>query len=260
MELNLQDISERTQIDAAAPEKKELQKVMKKLKNGKSANDIPIGYIKCALENEELQIGSSLCKIMVVVIIERIKKWYESQLLDQQQGFRTGRGTIDGIYNLKRVHNITDSMKKPVYLLFVDLSAAIDHVERSWLFLSISKMMKNQNGVKLFELLQSLYSRTTTALAQTPDDKFDVKCGVRQGGPESPLPYNLLMDYVMRVYLEECDKGNISFLKLKYNIPDVASHSEIASVGSIHSIGSAMQMTSHLCSRMMKPYERDYIC
>ena len=31
----------------------------------------------------------------------------------------------------------------------------------------------------------------------------------------------------MRVYLEECDKGNINFLKLKYNIPDVASHSEI---------------------------------
>ena len=91
--------------------------------------------------------------------------------------------------------------------------------------------MKNQNGVKLFELFQSLYSRTTTALTQTPDDKFDVKCGVRQGGPESPLLYNLLMDYVMRVYLEECDKGNINFLKLKYNIPDVASHSEIASVG-----------------------------
>ena len=70
-----------------------------------------------------------------------------------------------------------------------------------------------------------------SALAQTPDDKFDVKCGVRQGGPKSPLLYNLLMDYVMRVYLEECDKGNINLLKLKYNTPDVASHSEIASVG-----------------------------
>ena len=59
-----------------------------------------------------LQIGSSLCKIMVVVIIERIKIWYENQLLDQQQGFRKDRGTVDAIYNLKQIHNITDSMKK----------------------------------------------------------------------------------------------------------------------------------------------------
>ena len=139
--------------------------IWKRAKKGKADN--PTVY-------RALQIGSSL-------------KWYESQLVDQQQGFRTGRGTIDGIYNLKRVHNITDSMKKPVYLLFVDLSAAFDHVERWWLFSSISQRMKNQNGVKLFELLQSLYSRTTTALTQTPDDKFDVKCGVRQGGPKSPL-------------------------------------------------------------------------
>ena len=47
----MQDISEKTQINAAAPEEKNLR--YEKLKNGKSANDIPIGYIKCALENEE---------------------------------------------------------------------------------------------------------------------------------------------------------------------------------------------------------------
>ena len=60
-----------------------------------------------------LQIGSSMCKIMVVIIIERIKKLYDSQIQDQQQGFRAGRGTTDGIYILKRIHQITDDMKKP---------------------------------------------------------------------------------------------------------------------------------------------------
>ena len=108
-----------------------------KLKNGKSAVDIPTIYIKSAIEcqgfmdeihklyqtiwdtnvipidwghsklvaiwkgaskgtidNPEayraLQIGSSLCKILVIVIINRIKCWYEKHLLDQQQGFRSG--------------------------------------------------------------------------------------------------------------------------------------------------------------------------
>ena len=50
-----------------------------------------------------LQIGSSLCKILIVIILNRLKAWYESQLTDQQQGFRSGRGTTDGIYVAKRV-------------------------------------------------------------------------------------------------------------------------------------------------------------
>ena len=35
---------------------------------------------------------------MMNIILRRIKSWYNSQLLDQQQGFRQGRGTTDGIY------------------------------------------------------------------------------------------------------------------------------------------------------------------
>ena len=274
----LQEISKNSQIKTEAPDEEELKSVINKLKNGKSANDVPTAYIKCALKDKDflneivllyqtvwatnyipiewghsklvalwkgakkgkiddptayraLQIGSSLCKIMVVVIIERIKIWYEKQLLDQQQGFRKDRGTVDAIYNLKQIHNITDSMKKPVFLLFIDLTAAFDHVVRSWLFSSISQRSDNQNGSKLFELIKALYSKTTTALSQTPDDKFDVKCGVRQGGPESPMLYNLLMDYVMRVYIQKCKQDGIKFLNLKYKIPEGASKSNIETHG-----------------------------
>ena len=49
-----------------------------------------------------LQIGSTLCKILVMMILERLRKWYDESLLDQQQGFRPKRGTNDGIYILKR--------------------------------------------------------------------------------------------------------------------------------------------------------------
>ena len=72
-----------------------------------------------------------------MIVISRMKNWYESQLLDQQQGFRSKRGTSDGIFIIKRVQQITNKMKKPTYALFVDLSAAFDHVERSWVFKSI---------------------------------------------------------------------------------------------------------------------------
>ena len=64
--------------------------------------------------------------------------------MDQQQGFRKARGTTDGIFMVKQVHQIAEKMRKPVYALFVDLSAAFDHVCRKWMFISIS----NRNAIE----------------------------------------------------------------------------------------------------------------
>ena len=176
------------------------------------------GPSKGKAENPEtyrgLQIGSSLCKILIMIIINRIKAWYDMQLLDQQQGFRATRGTNDGIYVAKAVQQITNKMKKPAYALFVDLSAAFDHVERRWLFQTIRSRFPNEFNHEILELLESLYSNTTTALAETPEDTFSLTVGVRQGGPESPMLYNLYMDFVMRIYLDECKENNIKFLEL----------------------------------------------
>ena len=49
-----------------------------------------------------------------MIIINRIKVWYEMQLLDQQQGFRTARGTTDGIFVVKAVQQITNKIKTDV--------------------------------------------------------------------------------------------------------------------------------------------------
>ena len=178
-----------------------------------------------------LQIGSSLCKIVVVIIITRLKSWYESQLLDQQQGFRTGRGTTDGIFIQKSMQQITNSMKKPVFSIFIDLTAAFDHVERNWMFKTIHQRLGPDVDRKLIQLLESLYTHTTTALSQSPNDIFEILLGVRQGGPESPLLFNLYIDYVMRVFLKECVSERINFLKLKYRIPSSATTQQRSKIG-----------------------------
>ena len=178
-----------------------------------------------------LQIGSSLCKILVIIIINRLREWYENQLVDQQQGFRSARGTTDGIFVAKRVQQITDKMKMPAPILFVDLTAAFDHVERSWLFKTIEKRFPKGSKNDLVQLLKSIYSYTSTSLAETPEDKFELTVGVRQGGPESPMLYNLYMDFVMRIYIDACNTKGIKFLKLKYNIPSSASSTGNNAVG-----------------------------
>ena len=124
-----------------------------------------------------------------------------------------------------------EKIRKPVYALFVDLSAAFDHVCRKWMFKSISNRHSNNSDKKLIELLETLYEYTTTALAETPTDKFKLDTGVRQGGPESPLLYNLYMDFIMRIFLERCKTNRIKFLKLKYNIPSYVSSTGRTSKG-----------------------------
>ena len=172
-----------------------------------------------------IQIGSTFCKLLVVIILERIRKWYEQQISDQQQGFRKGRGTCDGIHIIKRIQQVSYRSKKQLFVLFVDLSAAFDHINRDWLFKSIHQRLPIDQSNKLFKLLESVYSFTTTALSGNDEDIFNVMTGVRQGGPESPTLYILYMDYVMRVFLEECKSSKISFTKFKYKIPAAASSS-----------------------------------
>ena len=112
-----------------------------------------------------------------------------------------GRSTADGIYITKRIQQVSDRMEKPVFFLFVDLSSAFDHVVRKWLFATIHQRLPPDTDTTLFDIIESLYHYTTTALSETPDDVFELTTGVRQGGPESPPLYNLFMDYVMRVFV-----------------------------------------------------------
>ena len=178
-----------------------------------------------------LQVGAVLCKVLVITILNRLKDWYEQTLLDQQQGFRSGRGTSDGTFITKRIQQITYSMKKPVFVLFVDLSAAFDHVVRSWLFNPIHQRLSPNKDNTIFRILEAVYPYTTTALSETfPEEIFELSTGVRQGGPESPPLFNLYMDYVMRVYIHGCAKENVQFVKLKDRIrPTACTREEIMS-------------------------------
>ena len=81
-----------------------------------------------------LQVGRTFCKILVIIILRCLNQWYDSQLLKQQNGFRSGRGTTDG-------------------------------------FIFSSKFNK-------FELMESIYTYTSTALKEYPSGIFETLLGV----------------------------------------------------------------------------------
>ncbi len=174
------------------------------------------GKKKDPVKQRGLSIGSTVCKLIINLILGRLRSWYEAQLTDEQNGFRTNRGTTDGIYTTKRVQQITNRKKQPLYLLFVDLTAAFDHIPRKWLFDTIRLRFPKGEYPKLFVILEKLYSNTTLTYDEA-NEIFVTTSGVRQGGPESPPLFNLYIDFVMRVFLERCKKDKeIQFFNFKY--------------------------------------------
>ncbi|XP_066926666.1 group II intron-encoded protein LtrA-like [Clytia hemisphaerica] len=162
-----------------------------------------------------ISIGSTVCKLLINLILDRLRPWYELQLSDEQNGFRKDRGTTEGIYTIKRIQQITDRKRQPLFLLFADLMAAFDHIPRDWLFESIRLRFDNRQSTPLFDILEKFYLNTSLTY-EDANKTFQTSSGVRQGGPESPFLFNLYIDFVMRLFKEK--SNDINFFKHKYRI------------------------------------------
>ena len=174
------------------------------------------GSKKDASKYRGLSIGSTICKLVVNIILFRLRDWYECQLTDEQNGFRPNRGTTDGIYTVKRIHQISHRKEQPLYLLFVDLSAAFDHIPRKWLFDTIRLRFTDKKLPIMINMLEKLYQHTSLTYE---GESFQTSAGVRQGGPESPFLFNLYLDFVMRLILEKAHMNDdIKFFDHKYHI------------------------------------------
>ena len=176
-----------------------------------------------------ISILSSLGKIGISIILNRISTFYNNQLKRTQFGFRSGMGCNDGIYMMKQLQEIASKSQRKLYVCFVDLTAAFDHVNRTLLFKTIRQRLasNNQNTINI-EILEKLYE-TTKAYLQNDNpetDCFETSSGVRQGAQEGPPLYNLYSDFVTRVYDDKKQSAGISGLGISYSIPSEATNRE----------------------------------
>ena len=135
----------------------------------------------------------------------------------EQNGLCPNRGTTDGIYTVKRIHQISHRKQQPLYLLFVDLSAAFDHInDRKWLFDTIPLRFTDKKSPIMVKILEKIYQHNSLTYE---GESFQTSSGVRQGGPESPFLFNLYLDFVMRLILEKSHlNDDIKFFDHQYRI------------------------------------------
>ena len=165
------DLEEIDLLTIDPPDKEEIRKNIKKLKNKKTSTDMPAEFLKAAMESESyitaleslyretwvdvvipelwrnttitplyknkgkrkdcknyrgLGIGSTLLKLAMAIILERLRPWYNQRLPPNQNGFRQYFGCPDAIFSLKSIQNIPSRLNKEVFVLFIDLTAAYD--------------------------------------------------------------------------------------------------------------------------------------
>ena len=137
-------------------------------------------------------------------------------------GFRPNRST-DAIYVLRQLLENARRSKKPLYIAFVDLKAAYDWIPRDALFKCPEIRLKSP---RLVSILRALYTGTK-AYMKGSKHLFDTLVGCRQGALESPILFNIYMDFVVRVARHEVLKEHPnSGMKVEFSIPNEVSPQE----------------------------------
>ena len=95
-----------------------------------------------------------MSKIVPRIILNRLQKTYELNISEAQFGFRKGRSTCDAIFIVK---NVIQKHAGPLVLVFIDLTAAYDHIPREFLF----RVLEFRPGAKILTyILRKLYDGT----------------------------------------------------------------------------------------------------
>lgn len=153
-------------------------------------------------------------KVLTKIINNRITVVAEKRLLEQQSGFRRGRGTIEQIFNVRQVLEKHVEHQQECAMAFIDLRKAYDSVDRE-LMMAILRA----EGVpeKLVKLIEKLYEHTTLRV-RVKDElgrSVEISSGVRQGCILSPTLFNLFLNFLLKHVLPELRRRGV---KLKYRI------------------------------------------
>ena len=121
----------------------------------------------------------------------------ECEFGEEQQGFRRGRGTADGMYVLKQMVEKRLEVQGSMALGFVDLEKAFDTAPREMMMATLWWMGVPEAEVRMVE---GTCQKTTArvVVGEGSSEEFEVKIGLRQGSVLCPLLFTALLDLISR--------------------------------------------------------------
>ena len=119
-------------------------------------------------------------KVFGRVLIDKIRHGVKSKLRDEQAGLRSGRGTVEQIFILRKIIEQVVEWQATLYITCVDFENSFDLVHRE----SLWKIMESY-GIprKIIHMVQMLDENSECVLLDEGEESewFKVKTGVKQG-------------------------------------------------------------------------------
>ena len=129
----------------------------------------------------------------------------EREIVNEQAGFRKGRGTRDHINNIRWIQEKCHEFGPPLYLSFKDYSIAFDSVDHEKIWLTLQEIGIPEH---LIDILCSVYNRqeATVRIEKGNTEWFNIGQGVRQGCILSPY-LRMYTEIIMRKAFDSTDAG-----------------------------------------------------
>ena len=150
-------------------------------------------------------------KVISRIIQNRLKA-IDGVLREAQCGFRSGRGCVDQVFCLWALIEKAYKFNSPLYLCFIALTKASDSVNRMALWKVLDQRYKFRQ--KLIEIMKSFHHNTTSKACAYGcfSESFEICNGARQGDILAPNLFNLYLDAMMSMALDNHPNEGLSIL------------------------------------------------
>lgn len=170
----------------------------------KKSQIVPIpkkGNLKLVTNYRGISLLPIAAKIYNKLILNRLIPYIDPILRNNQNGFRKGRSTLSQILTIRRIIEEITRGNLEAVLLFVDFRKAFDSVHREKMF-EILELY----GIPhcLIDAIKVLYTDTTATIITSDGetDPFNVLAGILQGDTLAPFLFIIVLDYVLRISLD----------------------------------------------------------
>lgn len=141
-----------------------------------------------------ISLSSTLYKIFMTVLKNRLYRALDENQTVEQAGFRKGFSTMDHLHTLNMIIEKYSEYNKSLYICFIDFTKAFDSINQNYLLRALQNQGIDAGYVKI---LEKVYSKSMASInLETEGPTFPLRKGVKQGDPISPLLFNSLLEEV----------------------------------------------------------------
>ena len=148
-------------------------------------------------EYRTFSLMSHILKIILRIILMRNREKIEKEISDMQSGFMSGKGTREGILNMRLICERYIEVNKDIYACFIDYEKAFDRVHHESMINCLKDVGLNGKDINV---IVNLYwtQKAYIQLEQDLSDEIMIKRGDRQGCVLSPCLFNLYTEMIFR--------------------------------------------------------------